>query len=90
MQTIERELTVLNKLGLHARSAATIVRELSKFKSRVTLKKGETVVDGKSILDIITLDCPRGSRVHVKITGDDADEAMKALTELFSNRFGED
>lgn len=90
MRTIEKELTVLNKLGLHARSAATIVKELNKYKSKVVLKKGNTVVDGKSILDIITLDCPRGARVHVEITGEDAAEAMKALTELFSSRFGED
>ncbi len=90
MQTIERELTVVNKLGLHARSAAAIVRELSKFKSKVVLKKGDTTVDGKSILDIITLDCPKGSRVIVRATGEDAAEAINALIELFANRFGEE
>ena len=90
MQTIERELTVLNRLGLHARCAAAIVKELNKYKSKVILKKGNTIVDGKSILDIITLDCPRGSRIFVTIIGEDAADAMEALTELFANRFGED
>jgi len=90
MQTIERELTVLNRFGLHARSAATIVKELNKYKSKVILKKGDAIVDGKSILDIITLNCPKGSRIVAEITGEDAADAMKALTELFANRFGEE
>ena len=90
MQTIERELNVLNRLGLHARSAATIVKELSKFDSQVVLTKDGKSADGKSILSIITLDCPMGSCLHAKITGGDAEEAMEALSKLFANKFGED
>ena len=90
MQTIERELNVLNKLGLHARSAATIVKELSKFDSQVVLTKDGKNADGKSILSIITLDCPMGSRLKARITGGDAEEAMEALSKLFANKFGED
>ena len=90
MQRIERELNVLNKLGLHARSAATIVKELSKFDSQVVLTKDGKSADGKSILSIMTLDCPMGSRLNAAITGGDAEEAMEALSKIFANKFGEE
>jgi phosphocarrier protein len=85
-----KTFTLKNKLGLHARAAATIVNASSRYDSRVFLKKDGKKVDGKSILDILTLACSMGSRITVEAEGLDADDVMRELEKLVENKFGEE
>jgi len=82
-------LKLKNKLGLHARSAASIVKVALQFKSKIYIEhKGQTV-DGDSILDILTLACPYGGMLTIRAQGDDAAAAIKELEKLVENKFGE-
>lgn len=87
---IERELNVINSLGLHARAAVKIVELGKRFSSRLYLKKENREVDGEGILSILSLACSKGTTIHARISGEDAESFMQALEELFMNRFGED
>jgi len=86
----KKVLQIENNLGLHARAAGKIVALANQFRSRLFLKKDNEEVDGSSILSILTLSCPKGTEVEVKIVGEDSEAFMESLTELFSNKFGED
>lgn len=86
---IEREVEIINRLGLHARAAAKLVHAASAFDSRVTLIKDGEEVDAKSILGILLLAAAQGSRVTVRIDGDDEEQAMEAVTTLIADRFEE-
>jgi phosphocarrier protein HPr len=84
-----RTFKLKNKLGLHARSAASIVKVVQQFKSKIYIEhKGQTV-EGDSILDILTLACPFGGKLTIKAQGDDAVAAMNELEKLIENKFGE-
>ena len=85
-----KTFTLKNKLGLHARAAATIVNVSNRYNASVFLEKDGKKVDGKGILDILTLACPMGSRITVETDGLDADDAMSELEELVENKFGEE
>lgn len=87
---IERELKISNSLGLHARAAAKIVELGKLFRSNLYLKKENKEVDGEGILSILSLAGSKGTTVHAKISGEDAESFMKALEELFKNKFGEE
>jgi phosphocarrier protein len=89
-QVESKEFTIRNKLGLHARAAAKIVQTSSQFKSRIRLIKNGREADAKSMLDILTLSCPRGTRIELRAEGKDAAEALAALAVLFDNKFGEE
>ncbi|OPY14794.1 MAG: HPr-like protein Crh [Syntrophus sp. PtaB.Bin001] len=78
-----------NKLGLHARVAAKLVTVAKGFKSRVFLERDGREINGKSLLGILTLACPQGSRVTVRVEGEDALQAIENLEQLFENKFGE-
>lgn len=84
------EVTVVNRLGLHARAAAKFVHLASAFTSRVTVTKEGTRVDGKSILGLLTLAASKGTKLQLTIQGDDEVEAAAKLGELVRSRFGED
>jgi phosphocarrier protein len=79
-----------NKLGMHARAAASFVRIAQQFKSDIYIERNGETVNGKSILGILTLACPKGGVIIIKAQGDDAPAAMKALEDLIENKFGED
>jgi phosphocarrier protein HPr len=81
---------IRNKLGLHARPAAKLVGVSSEYKSRIFFERDGQEVDGKSVLDVLTLACPQGSRVTVKAEGSDASEAIEALGRVIDGKFGED
>jgi phosphocarrier protein HPr len=89
-QMVRKEFTVLNKLGLHARAAAKIVQTSSQFQSRILIIKNGREADAKSMLDIMTLSCPQGTRIELCAEGKDAAEALAALAVLFNNKFGEE
>lgn len=87
---IERELQIINRLGLHARAAAKLVQTTGGFKSRVTLIREGEEIDGKSILGILLLAAAQGSRMTVRTEGPDEIEALNAIEQLIADRFGEE
>jgi phosphocarrier protein len=86
---IEKEISVVNRLGLHARAAAKLVHLAGSFRSQVTLSRDGEQVDGKSILGILLLAVPQGTRLSLKCDGEDEGRAAEALEALFADRFGE-
>jgi phosphocarrier protein HPr len=85
----KRTFEITNRLGIHARVAAKLVEMAQRFQSGITLEKNGVEVDGRSILGILTLDCPQGSRLTVRIDGVDAGDAIEAFTRLIEEKFGE-
>ena len=79
---IERTVIIKNKQGLHARPAALFVQIANKFDSDVTVSKGKTKVNGKSIMGIMMLEAGRGSKVSIITKGEDAQQAMAELESL--------
>ena len=89
MARVEREVTIVNKLGLHARAAARLVTLASRFSSDIRLCLGEREVNGKSIMGVLMLAAAKGTRLSIIAEGDDADQAIDELATLISERFGE-
>lgn len=87
---IEREVEIVNRLGLHARAAAKLVHLAGSFRSEVALVQDGEVVDAKSILGILLLAAGKGTHLVVRCDGPDEEEAMAALTGLIAERFGEE
>ena len=86
---IQREVTLNNVLGLHARAAARFVQVASRFRSRISLSKDGRSVDAKSILGILMRAGAQGDRLVLTAQGDDEKEAVEALSTLILSRFGE-
>ena len=86
----KRTLTIVNKLGLHARAAAKFVTCASTFSAEVTIRRDEREVNGKSIMGVMMLAAAKGSEIEVLTSGNDAEQALAALQELLADRFGED
>ncbi|MBN2397038.1 MAG: HPr family phosphocarrier protein [Deltaproteobacteria bacterium] len=82
--------TLKNKLGLHARAAAKIVDVLGRYDARVLLAKDGEKIDGRSILEILTLACPMGGHLTVEAEGADADGVVRELEKLIEDKFGEE
>ena len=87
---IEREATIVNRDGLHARPAAKIVRLASNFSSEVELAKDGVGVNGKSIMGVMMLAAECGSSITIRADGPDAAEAVEALAQLVASGFGEE
>ena len=88
---LESKVKVINQLGLHARAAAQLVRRASNFKSRITLKRTDNAVvaDAKSILSVLTLAASKRTQLELEVDGEDEQEALQAIEEIFANGFGE-
>jgi phosphocarrier protein HPr len=86
---IEREVRIVNSLGLHARPAAQLVRLASSFESEVELVKDGVPVNSKSIMGVMMLAAECGSQLTVRATGADAEAAAAAMAELIASGFGE-
>jgi phosphocarrier protein len=84
-----KKLKIRNNLGLHARAAASIVKLVDQYDSRLFLKKDNREADGSSILSILTLSCPRGTEVEARVVGEDSEDLMEELSRLFERKFGE-
>lgn len=84
-----KELMVQNKMGIHARPAAMIVRITNKFKADVFVEKDEEQVNGKSIMGLMMLAACKGSKVKFLATGADAPEMLAELDALFTRKFDE-
>jgi phosphocarrier protein len=87
---VEREVTIRNRAGIHARPAAMIVQTASKFASKINFQKDNETVNAKSIMGIITLGAGYNTRIMIVADGDDEGDAVDALTKLFENRFEEE
>lgn len=88
--TVKKTFTIKNELGLHARAAGRLVEVASRYKSVIHLERDGRRADVRSLLDILTLACPRGSRIVVRAEGEDAREAIGEIEKLIEDRFGEE
>ena len=91
--TASKDIVVANERGLHARPAMQFVDVANAFQSQVTVSRDgpePLEVDGKSVMQMITLEATQGTVLHVKAEGDDAQAAVDKLAELFESKFGEE
>ena len=84
------QITIINKLGLHARAAAKFVGVAGKFPCQIRIgRTPETLIDGKSIMGVMMLAAGNGTELHVSAEGDDAEQALQSIVELINNKFDE-
>ena len=88
--TAEKQITILNTLGLHVRPSAEFAGTASKFKSSVSVIKDGHAVNAKSSIDLLTLAAVAGTQLTVRAEGEDAREAVETLARLVETRFGEE
>jgi len=86
----QKDFTIQNKVGLHARPAAVFVQTANKFKSNVSIEKDGMRVSAKSILGVLSLGAEKGVKICVEIEGEDEQEAMATISEVIANRFGDE
>ncbi len=86
----EREFDILNRLGLHARAAAQLVRLANGFACEIRLAKDGMEVNGKSIMGVLMLAAPKDTKILIRAIGLDAEEALAAIGELIARKFGEE
>ena len=89
MAVVERDARIVNPLGMHVRPGAEFVKVANRFSSSVEIHKDGAVVNGKSILGMMTLAAECGSTIRIKTAGEDAEQAMTALLELVAAGFHE-
>ncbi len=87
--SIEKELTILNKMGMHARPAAQFVKRASKYQCDVWVEKDDEPVNGKSIMGLMMLAAGRGETIKIIADGNDAEQAVADLEELVTSGFGD-
>ncbi len=87
---LEGMFTIRNRLGLHARAAATFVKKAAEFNANVMIEKDGMIVNGKSIMGLLMLACPLGSRVTLKVEGDDEEKAFREIGGLIDEGFQEE
>jgi phosphocarrier protein HPr len=86
----ERVFDILNRLGLHARAAAQLVRLANGFASEIRIAKDGMEVNGKSIMGVLMLAAPKDTKILVRANGADAEEALAAIGALIAGKFGEE
>lgn len=89
-EKIVKEVTIVNRLGMHARPAAMFVRVASRYRSEVWVEKDNEQINGKSIMGLMMLAAGQGSKLCIKCEGPDAREAMQELEALIAAKFSED
>jgi len=87
---LEREVTIKNRLGLHARAAALLVQTANRYHSEVTIEKEGVEVNGKSIMGLMMLAAAKGCAVTIRASGPDEAEAMEGVARLVADRFNEE
>lgn len=86
---LTREVTIINKLGLHARAAAKLVSTASGYASQVFLDKNGDRINGKSIMGVMMLAASQGTPLILSVEGEDEEQAMTAIVKLIEDKFGE-
>ena len=89
-KTLTRNLTILNRFGIHARHAALFVKTAGRFASDILVEKDGSIVSAKSIMGLLTLEGSKGAVLKITATGRDAEEALEALEDLVKQKFFED
>jgi phosphocarrier protein len=89
MSLLEKEVEIINQLGLHARAAAKFVSTAGQFSAEVYLGKDHQKINGKSIMGVMMLAASKGTLLKLSTEGEDEQQAMEALTNLIRDRFGE-
>jgi len=89
VEKIIKKIEIRNKLGVHARAAALLVQTVNKFSAQVTFSKDGQIADGRSIMGVLTLAATQGSKIQVEATGEDAEQAVRAIERLIDRRFNE-
>ena len=87
---LQREVEIVNKLGLHARASARLTQVAAQFTSNVWVSRNGRRVNAKSIMGVMMLAAAQGSRIVIETDGPDESEAMQAVTQLIAGRFEED
>jgi phosphocarrier protein HPr len=87
---VQKEITIVNRLGMHARPAAMFVRIASRFRAEVWVAKEAEEVNGKSIMGLMMLAAGQGSKLCIRCDGPDADKALEELEQLIASKFNED
>ncbi|RLG10252.1 phosphocarrier protein HPr [Candidatus Pacearchaeota archaeon] len=87
---IKRKVVLKNKLGIHARPATLFANTANKYKCIITVEKNGYEVDGKNILELLTLVAPGGTEIIIKADGEDEKEAIEELVKLVEDGFGEE
>lgn len=87
---VRREVTINNKLGMHARAAARFVQLASSFACEIKVMRNDKVVNGKSIMGVMMLAAGKGSQIEIAASGTDEHDAIAQLADLVFNRFGEE
>ena len=87
---LKKTLTIVNKLGLHARAAAKLVQLASSFESEIQVKRQKREVNGKSIMGVMLLAASKGTEIELTVSGADETVALEQLVALIENRFGEE
>ncbi len=87
---ISRSITIVNRLGLHARAATRLVNCASVFEAELWIKSGEKTINGKSIMGVLTLAANKGTVLVIEADGPDREDALQAIYDLINDRFGED
>ena len=86
---IQQQITIINKLGLHARAASKLVNLASQFSSSVQLNHRGTQVNAKSIMGVMMLAASKGTELEIEVDGEDEQACLLSLSELINNRFDE-
>ena len=87
---IKQNITIINKLGLHARAASKLVNCASQFESDVFIGRSGNQVNAKSIMGVMMLAASKGVELELEVNGNDEQVCQQAITDLINNRFGED
>jgi phosphocarrier protein HPr len=90
LQKVEKEILIVNRLGLHARPAAMFVRIASRYRSEIWVSKEGEEVNGKSIMGLMMLAAGQGSKLRIRCEGPDAEKAIEELEQLIIAKFNED
>lgn len=86
---IKSEITIINKLGLHARAAAKLVNTASAFSCQIQLGNGQRMVDAKSIMSVMMLAASKGTTLTIEVDGRDEEAALQAIQDIVNDKFGE-
>lgn len=86
---VEEDIEVINKLGLHARAAAKLVKLSAGYKSNIQLGNNEKMIDAKSIMGVLMLAATQGTQLTLRVEGEDAQLASEAVKQIFVNYFDE-
>jgi len=87
---VEATVEIKNRLGLHLRAASTLAQTANRFKSQITIVRGKNQVSAKSVTGLMMLGAEKGVKVKIRAEGEDARDALKAVQDLFEERFGEE